>query len=413
MPSDESDRTNQRHRPDAGVLAGLRVVEVSAFVAAPFACMVLAQLGAEIIRVDPIGGGIDHGRWPLNADGMSLYWAGLNKGKKSMAVDVRSDDGRDLVRRLVTAPGVDCGILVTNLAPRWLDYESLRELRPDLIMVVLSGNPDGSAAVDYTVNAAAGYPDVTGADEPVNHVLPAWDLLAGSMVATAVLAAERRRRLTGRGELIRLSLADVAFTSVGHLGHVAEVVVNDADRGRFGNYLYGSFGRDFASADGRRVMVVALSPRQWSALIDATESGAELDELAATGGWDFSNDGDRFRARDEIAAVLDPWFAARSFETISRTLDEAGVLWGPYQTFRELVERDDRVAPAMNPIWWDLDQPGIGRYPTPGSPLRFTEADNVAPRPSPELGGDTAAVLQEVLGLRADEIERLRSNGVV
>jgi 2-methylfumaryl-CoA isomerase len=395
-----------------GVLAGLQVVEVSAFVAAPFAGMVLAQLGAEVIRVDPVGGGIDHDRWPVTGDGQSLYWAGLNKGKRSMAVDVRSDEGRDLVRRLVTAPGANRGILVTNLAPRWLDYESLRELRPDLIMVSLSGNPDGSTAVDYTVNAAAGYPDVTGGDGPVNHVLPAWDLLAGSMVATAVLAAERRRRPTGRGELVRVSLADVAFTSVGHLGHVAEVVVNDVDRERYGNYLYGAFGKDFESSDGQRVMVVALSPRQWSALVGATGSGPELAEVAATGGWDFTSDGDRFRAREEIAAVLAPWFASRRLDDIARALDDAGVLWGPYRTFRGLVEDDERVDPDVNPIWRMLDQPGIGRYPAPGSPLRFSEAENLSPRPSPELGADTAAILTEILGLDAAEIEQLREQKV-
>lgn len=399
--------------PSPGVLAGMQIVEVSAFVAAPFAGMILAQLGAHVIRVDPVGGGIDHHRWPVTAEGKSLYWAGLNKGKQSIAVDVRSHDGRDLVRRLVTAPGEDRGILVTNLAPRWLDYASLRELRPDLIMVVLSGNPDGSAAVDYTVNAAAGYPDVTGRNGPVNHVLPAWDLLAGSMVATAVLAAERRRQSTGEGDLVRVSLADVAFTSVGHLGHVAEVVINDIDREQYGNYLYGAFGRDFETSDGHRVMVAALSPRQWSALVDATGSGPELAEVATTGGWDFTDDGDRFRARQEIAGVLAPWFASRHLDDVASSLDAAGVLWGPYRTFRGLVNDDERVDPGFNPIWRMLDQPGIGRYPTPGSPLRFSESGNVPPLPSPGLGNDTEGVLREILGLDTREIEQLRAKGVL
>lgn len=396
-----------------GVLAGMQIVEVSAFVAAPFAGMILAQLGAELIRVDPVGGGIDHHRWPVTPDGKSLYWAGLNKGKHSMAVDVRSEEGRDLIRRLVTAPGENRGIVITNLAPRWLDYESLRELRPDLIMVALSGNPDGSAAVDYTVNAATGYPEVTGGDGPVNHLLPAWDLLAGSMLATAVLAAERRRQATGEGELVRVSLADVAFTSVGHLGHVAEVVVNNVDRQSYGNYLYGAFGRDFETSDGKRVMVAALSPRQWSALVEATGAGPELAEVATKGGWDFSEDGDRFRAREEIAEVLAPWFASRRIHDVERSLEDAGVLFGRYQTFRELVNSDERVDPGVNPVWRSLDQPGIGRYPAPGSPLRFSEAGNVPARPSPELGSNTEEVLREVLGLDASEIEQLRARGVL
>lgn len=397
----------------AGVLSGMQIVEVSAYVATPFAGMTLGQLGAEVIRVDPLGGGIDHRRWPVTETGKSLYWAGLNKGKRSVTVDVRSEAGRELVRRLVTAPGDDRGILVTNLAPRWLEYESLREIRPDIIVVVLSGNPDGSTAVDYTVNASSGYPDVTGGDGPVNHVLPAWDLLAGSMVATAVLAADRRRRSTGRGELIRLSLADVAFTSVGHLGHVAEVAVNDVDREHLGNYLYGAFGKDFESADGRRVMVVALTPRQWSALVDATGCADKLADVAARGGWDFSDEGDRFKAREEIAAILTPWFATRPLDDIATAFEDAGVLWGPYRSFRGLVEDDARLDPSSNPVWEIVDQPGIGRHPVPGSPLRFSESGNVPPRPSPDLGADTEAVLREVLGIGDLDIERLRSEGVL
>lgn len=397
----------------AGVLEGMQIVEVSAFVAAPFAGMILAQLGADVIRVDPVGGGIDHHRWPVTGGGRSLYWAGLNKGKQSMTVDVRSEEGRDLIRRLVTAPGEDRGIVLTNLAPRWLDYESLRELRPDLIMVVLSGNPDGSAAVDYTVNAATGYPDVTGSDGPVNHVLPAWDLLAGSMVATAVLAAERRRRSTGDGEMVRVSLADVAFTSVGHLGHVAEVVINDVDRQPYGNYLFGAFGRDFETSDGHRVMVAALSPRQWSALVDATGAGPDLADVARRGGWDFAEDGDRFRAREEIAEILAPWFASRRLDEVASSLGDAGVLWGPYRTFRGLVDDDERVDPNVNPVWRMIDQPGIGRYPAPGSPLRFSGAGNLPPSPSPELGTSTEMVLRDVLGLDTPEIDRLRAKGVL
>jgi len=211
-----------------GVLTGLQIIELSAFVAVPLGGMTLAQMGADVIRVDPKGGGIDYQRWPLTADGASLYWAGLNKGKRSVALDLRAEAGRDIVRRLVTRPDPDAGILITNLSPRWLDYQQLRQTRPDLIMVALSGNPDGTIAVDYTVNAAAGYPQVTGpGDEVVNHVLPAWDVAAGNLVATAVLAAERRRTRTGQGTLVELSLADVAFATVGHLGHVAEVAVND------------------------------------------------------------------------------------------------------------------------------------------------------------------------------------------
>src|SRR5256886_3703589 len=132
------------------ILRGLRVVELSAFVAAPLGGATLASLGAEVVRVDQPGGGIDANRWPLQA-GRSLYWAGLNQGKRSVNLDTRTEKGQELAARLIA----EAGMLLTNLPTAgWSSYERLRARRPDLIMAVLTGNPDGSTAVDYTVNAA-------------------------------------------------------------------------------------------------------------------------------------------------------------------------------------------------------------------------------------------------------------------
>ena len=126
-------------------LAGLRVVEGSAFVAAPLGGMTLAQLGADVIRFDQIGGGLDHSRWPLAPTGESLFWAGLNKGKRSIQLDLRSPEGRELAARWSARRAPGGGILLTNFPARgWLAYDALRERRADLIMVALTGNPDGS-----------------------------------------------------------------------------------------------------------------------------------------------------------------------------------------------------------------------------------------------------------------------------
>jgi 2-methylfumaryl-CoA isomerase len=172
-----------------GVLEGFRLIEGSAFVAAPLGGITLAQMGADVIRFDQLGGGLDYQRWPLAADGQSLFWAGLNKGKRSIQVDIRSDQGRQLVGDLVTATGA----LLTNFPTRgWLTYESLSANRPDLLMVALAGNPDGTSEVDYTVNPATGFPWATGPrnlSEPLNSVLPSWDLVLGGLAATGLLAA--------------------------------------------------------------------------------------------------------------------------------------------------------------------------------------------------------------------------------
>ena len=139
-----------------GILAGVRVIEGSAFVAAPTAGMTLAQLGADVIRFDDPRGGLDSKRWPLTSAGDSLFWSGLNKGKRSFTVDLRSDEGRETLTRLISQPGEGNGIFLTNFPPKgWMSYEALSARRPDLIMVVMSGNHDGSSEVDYTVNPSA------------------------------------------------------------------------------------------------------------------------------------------------------------------------------------------------------------------------------------------------------------------
>src|SRR4249920_3148679 len=118
------------------LLSGVRVVEGSAFVAAPSGGMTLAQLGADVIRFDQIGGGLDHERWPLAKNGQSHFWAGLNKGKRSIELDLRSPEGRELASALVTAPGSEAGLFLTNFPARgWLSYDALHERRADLIMV--------------------------------------------------------------------------------------------------------------------------------------------------------------------------------------------------------------------------------------------------------------------------------------
>jgi 2-methylfumaryl-CoA isomerase len=405
-----------RRAVTAPVLAGLRVVEGSAFVAAPSAGMALAQLGADVIRFDQIGGGIDYQRWPVTADGRSLYWAGLNKGKRSIAVDLRRAEGRELVTALVAAPGEGGGIFLSNFPARgWMGYEALRRHRDDLIMLNVTGNRDGSSAVDYTVNCAVGYPFVTGpasATGPVNHVLPAWDVITGQMVVVGLLAAERHRSRTGDGQLVTLALSDVAIATVANLGHVAEVQINGADRARIGNDMYGAFGRDFTTADGRHVMVAGISLRQWQNLVEATGLTERMEQLQGALQLDFAREGDRFTARESIATLVAPWIANRSLEQVRTIFDEHDVCWGPYQTFAELVEHDPRCSIA-NPMMADVDQPGIGRYLAPGSPLEFSGAARQAVVAAPVLGQHTDEILAEVLGLTSAEIGRLHDDGTV
>ena len=396
------------------LLQDLRVVEISAFVAAPLGGMTMAQMGADVIRVDPLRGGVDFARWPVTDTGASLYWAGLNKGKRSLALALDRPEGREIARALVTAPGPGGGILLTNLPPlRGLDFAALKAARADVIVLRLVGNRDGTAAVDYTVNAASGFPLVTGPDGgPVNHVLPAWDIAAGLYLATGLLAAERHRTRTGEGQEVVAALADVMLATVGNLGYVGDVQVNRRARPAIGNDLYGSFGRDFATADGHRVMIIALTPRQWRALGQATGLAERLAMIGPMMGVDLDTEAGRYEARDAIAALVARWCAGRGLGDIRQAFAGTGVLWGAFQDFRALVEDDPRCSEA-NPLFATVEQPGIGRYLMPGLPLDFAASPRLPPRPAPALGEDTDAVLAEVLGLSAAEIGRLHDRRVV
>ena len=398
------------------LLEGLRVVESVAFVAAPLGGLTLSQMGADVIRIDPIGGGLDSQRWPLSQSGQSLYWAGLNKSKRSICIDLRQPEGRELAQELITAPGADAGILLSNFPARgWLAYDDLAQRRDDLIMVNIVGNPDGSTALDYTVNCAVGLPQITGSghdEAPVNHVLPAWDISAGLTAAVAILAAERHRRLTGDGQYVRLSLADVALAMVGHLGFIAEADHGRSQRRAHGNHLFGAFGRDFATIDGRRIMIVAISPRQWRNLCDATGLAEKMALLEQAFEANFEHEGDRFEARDAIASLIETWCETRSLVQIGELFDAAGVCWGPYQSFRQLLDEDARCS-AENPLFELVEHPGVGQYLMPGSTADFSAAPRVSMKAATQMGQHTDEVLSEILRLSDAEIGRLHDSQIV
>jgi len=387
-------------------LADLTVVEVSSFVAAPLCGMTLGQLGAEVIRVDPIGGASDVHRWPLAASGTSIYWTGLNKGKRSATIDLRSSEGQQLVQRLIVEGD---GVVVTNAAGLpWLSFERLAAKRPDLIHVQLLGRRDGSTGVDYTVNAATGYPLVTGpADHagPINHVLPAWDVCCGLYAALAVVAAVRRRDQSGAGAQISIALEDVALATAGNLGLLTEPQVNGTERQRLGNAIYGQYGQDFTSRDGVAFMLVTLTKRHFHDLVEVSGTGAAVSALAESLGADFTDEGERYRYRDVLSALFATWFADHTADEITKALSATSVLFERYRTFAEVAE-DERV--TANPLFSRLRQEGLGDYLAPGMPTVF-DGTHFAGEPAPRLGGDTADLLTGRLKLSAADIERLTS----
>ena len=390
-------------------LAGVRIVEISSFVAVPLAGMTLCQLGAEVIRVDPIDGAADYRRWPLTGDGESIYWAGLNKGKQSVAVDMRSPDGQDLVQRLIAHSGV----LITNVVGReWHSYDSLTRLRPDLIQVEVSGRADGGTGVDYTVNAGIGFPMVTGPAElatPVNHVLPAWDVTCGIYTALAVVSALRHRDATGQGDQIRIPLENVALATAGNLGFLTEVMVNGTARERIGNSVYGQYGQDYTSSDGASFMVVALTQRHFRDLTELTGTTKAVAALAENLEADFTDEGQRYEHREALTGLFNEWFSHHTAEQITGALSASSVLWERYRTFAEAVASE---MVTDNPMFTPLDQPRIGEYLAPGLPMSIGGVFPPAAA-APALGDHTSSVLGDWLDMSPGEIELLVESGTV
>lgn len=395
------------------LLPDISVVEVSSFVASPTAGLYLAQMGATVIRVDQIGGGQDFRRWPVTAANDSLSWENLNRAKQSLALDLTRPEGRELLVELTQRTGN----LVTNLpAQGFLAHDRLAAARPDLITVRIMGWPDGSVALDYTANAAVGYPGLTGplADPaPVNHVMPAWDLLTGAYAAFAMLAAIRRREDGGGGGEVRLPLTDVAIGTVANMGRVAEVLYTGQERDRLGNAVFGTIGRDFVTSDGERLMIVAINERQWAGLVTALAIASRLAALEAAIGVRFAgDDGLRFTHRAAIFAIMEQAIGELTHAELAARLDAHSVVHGRYQSMLDAV-RDPRLVSA-NPIFTDLStNPSGFAYPAAGSFATIPQADRLPPAPAPRNGEHSEAILSDRLGLDSGAIARLIDAGVV
>lgn len=392
------------------LLHGLSVIEASSFVASPSAGLYLAQMGAEVIRVDQIGGGPDFNRWPKTDEGKSLYWENLNRAKKSVALNLGSPEGRELLQELVR----NTGQFVTNFpVDGFLNHEKLRSARADLITVRVMGMADGSPALDYTVNAAVGYPDLTGAGpEPVNHVLPAWDLITGAYAAFAMMAALHHRTATGEGQEVRIPLSDVAIGTVSNLGGIAEMLYTGANRERLGNSVYGAFGRDFITRDGTRLMLMAITPRQWTGLVKVLGIATEIAAIEAERGVSFDHDeGMRFQHRNILFPLVEAKVAGWNYAALRVALDAAGGCYGAYQSMHDAA--NDPVLVRDNPMFGRTDNPSHFDYPAAGSIATIPQMERGEPLPAPLLGAHSEEILADRLGLTTALIGELHAKGII
>ena len=403
------------------LLSGLRIVEVSSFVASPTAGLYCAQMGAEVVRIDHKAGGLDYDRYLLTTGGRSLSWENLNRAKKSLALDLNTGEGRELAAEMVRKTGQ----MITNLPVNsFLPHDKLAEQCPELVSVRIMGWHDGRQAMDFTVNAASGYPLMTGPEDwdpgpnglgapPVNQVLPAWDFITGAYCAFTLLAGLRHRDATGQGIELRVPLGDVAIGTMANAGAMAEMLYRGADRERLGNAIWGAFGRDFLSRDGKRFMVAAMTPKQWKAAVEAFGLSAGVAALEAELGVDFAvSDHDRFVNRARLFDLFQNAAALFDYADLAARLTAAGATFERYRTMYEAAQDPDLV--TNNPLFGPSPaNPSGFAYPATRSFANVPGEPRGDPRPAPYLGQHSEEVLAERLGLSSGEIARLIDRGIV
>ena len=393
------------------LLDDVSIIEASSFVASPTAGLYCAQLGAEVIRVDHKEGGLDYDRYMLTKEGRSLSWENLNRAKKSVALDLRSGEGRELLVEL----SARTGNLITNLpAQSFLSHDAVAATCPDLVSVRIMGWHDGRQAMDFTVNAASGYPLMCGPEDwdeatapPVNQVLPAWDFITGAYCAFALISAIRHRDHTGQGNELRVPLGDVAIGTVANSGALAEMLYRGGDRERLGNAIWGAFGRDFRSRDGTRFMVAALTAKQWAGLVKAFGIENEIAALEEQVGARFaSGDDPRFRHRHALFTLFQNQAEMLEWTELERRMRAEGCTFERYRTMHEAA--NDPVLVGDNPLFTPTaDNPSGFGYPATRSFANIPGREAGSPAPAPYLGQHTEEVLSERLGLSSGAIGAL------
>lgn len=399
------------------LLSGLSIVEVSSFVASPTAGLYCAQMGAEVIRIDDRRGGLDYKRYMMTREGRSLSWENLNRAKKSVALDLQTGEGRELAVELARKVGQ----VITNLpVESFMAHERIAAGRPDLVSVRIMGWHDGRQAMDFTVNAASGYPLMTGPEDwdagsapPVNQILPAWDFITGAYCAFALLAGLRHRDATGEGSELRVPLGDVAIGTAFNAGAAAEMLYRGDDRERIGNAIWGAFGRDFRSGDGKRFMVAALTPKQWKATVEAFGLSDDLAAVEAELGVSFAaSDDQRFVHRHRLFSMFQEAAEQFAYADLAARLTKAGATFERYRTMYEMARDPELV--GNNPLFGPSPaNPSGFEYPAPRSFANIPDRQAGDPQPAPYLGQHSEEVLAERLGMASGEIAALIDKGVV
>ena len=398
-------------------LAGIRVLDLSRILAAPLATQLLADLGAEVIKVERPGSGDDSRTYgPPFAPGpggdrtdTAAFYLSCNRNKRSVTVNHASTEGQELIRALAARSDV----LVENfrtgtLAKYGLDHESLRALNPRLVYLSVTGfGQTGPYAdrpgYDGIFQAMSGMMSVSGhPEEPMKVGVSMIDILTGLYASTAVLAALRHRDLTGEGQFIDLSLLDCGLASLSHFA--MNYLVSGEVPQRRGNGGYGGIPSQAFPCKDKPIFLVAGNDKQFAAFCAAADRTDLLQDER------FATTSARIAHREEILPVLAAILRTRTRDEWLTVLDAHDVPAGPYNEMPE-VFADPQIQHRGMLI--EVDDPASGQLPMLANPIRFTATPVKGYAPPPALGEHTDEVLTGLAGLTKDQLARLRTQGVV
>jgi crotonobetainyl-CoA:carnitine CoA-transferase CaiB-like acyl-CoA transferase len=390
-------------------LTGIRVVDLTRILAGPFCTMLLADMGAEVVKVETPGEGDPVRRQGAIRDGLSWYFAAFNRNKRSLSLNLRSEEGREVLARVIATSDV----LVENFRPGVLarigfDKARLDVLKPGLVYCNLSGFGNSGPYrdrpnFDFIAQAMTGFMSTTGEADgpPLRAGPPIADLVAGLYGALGICAALLRRGRTGQGETVGASLNNGMISMLGFLA--ANYLATGESLARTGNdhAIVAPYGM-FATGDGE----IAIAPSQeqsYQRLLDALG----LEELRARP--EFASNALRVANRTAINAAVTARLRQNSSDHWIAALNAAGVPAERVKTLPEVFADPQTIDQEMV---LDVEHPGHGIVRMLGFPVKFAGAPCRLRRPAPDLGADSDAVLAE-LGYSSEDIAVLRSAGTV
>ena len=406
----------------AGPLSHIRVLDLSRVLAGPWAGQTLADLGAEVIKVERPGLGDDTRGWgpPFLADqegrptNNAAYFLAANRGKKSVTIDFTRPEGQELVRRLAA----DCDIVLENfkvggLAKYGLDYQSLREINPGIIYCSITGFGQtgpyrNRAGYDFLIQGMGGLMSVTGEPDgtpgggPVKVGVAIVDIFTGMYAATSVLAALANRERTGEGEYIDLALLDVQVATLAN--QATNYLVSGSSPVRLGNAHPNIVPyQALATSDGHIILAVGNDGQ--FAKFCAVAGCPELADDKR-----FRTNADRVCHRTELIPLINEALKQRTNAEWIAALEEAGVPCGPINTIAEVFDNPQVKSRGM---CVDVHHTAAGRIPLVGSPMKFSRAPLNDRMPPPQLGEHNDEVLAGMLGLAGEELAQLKRAGII